>query len=80
MYYVYIIRSINSPNITYIWFSENLRQRIQEHNNWKWEFTAKYIPWEIIFYSCFKDKKKALDFEKYLKSWSWKAFLNKRFI
>ncbi len=80
MYYVYIIRSREKQDKFYTWFSENLKQRLKDHNAWKSKHTQKYKPWEIIYYSAFNDKKKALDFEKYLKSWSWIAFRNKRLI
>lgn len=80
MYYVYIIRSIEKNDEFYTGFSENLKQRIDEHNNWKSKHTSKNKPWELVFYSAFEDKKQALDFEKYLKSSSWIAFRNKRLI
>lgn len=80
MYYVYIIKSIENLEQIYTWFSENLQQRIEEHNTWKSKHTNKYKPWELIFYSAFQYKKQALDFEKYLKTSSWIAFRNKRLI
>lgn len=80
MYYVYIIKSKENLEQIYTWFSENLQQRIEEHNTWKSKHTTKFKPWELVFYSAFEDKKIALDFEKYLKSSSWIAFRNKRLI
>ncbi|MFP4547999.1 MAG: GIY-YIG nuclease family protein [Fidelibacterota bacterium] len=32
MYYTYILKSIKFPNKTYIGYSENLKQRLQYHN------------------------------------------------
>ncbi len=80
MYYVYVIRSVENNEQFYTWFSENLKQRLEEHNTWKSKHTQKYKPWELVFYSAFESKKIALDFEKYLKSASWIAFRNKRLI
>lgn len=80
MYYVYIIKSINNQNEFYTWFTENLKQRIEEHNSWKSKHTQKFKPWELVQYSSFKDKKLALNFEKYLKSGSGIAFRNKRLV
>jgi predicted GIY-YIG superfamily endonuclease len=40
--------------------------------------TNQFKPWELITYLAFKDRSKALSFEKYLKSHSDKAFANKR--
>ncbi|MDD3793900.1 MAG: GIY-YIG nuclease family protein [Candidatus Gracilibacteria bacterium] len=80
MYYVYIIRSLEKKDEFYTGFSENLKDRIEEHNSGKSKHTQKYKPWELIFYSAFQDKKQALDFEKYLKTSSGIAFRNKRLI
>lgn len=80
MYYVYIIKSLEKHDELYTGFSENLKQRIEEHNTWKSTHTKKHKPWKLIYYSAFESKKHALDFEKYLKSWSWIAFRNKRLI
>jgi predicted GIY-YIG superfamily endonuclease len=40
--------------------------------------TAKYKPWELITYVAFKDRSRAISFEKYLKSYAGKAFAKKR--
>ena len=80
LFYTYIIRSKLDPNQTYIGFSSNLKQRLEYHNAGKCKHTSKFIPWEIIFYAAFKEKQKAIDFEKYLKSHSGKAFSHKRLI
>ncbi|MDD2871285.1 MAG: GIY-YIG nuclease family protein [Candidatus Gracilibacteria bacterium] len=80
MYYVYVIRSVENNEQIYTGFSENLKQRLEEHNTGKSKHTQKYKPWELVFYSAFESKKIALDFEKYLKSASGIAFRNKRLI
>jgi len=80
MWYVYIIRSVASPEQEYTGATENLKQRMADHNAGKSSHTAKYAPWEILWYSAFPDKFKALTFEKYLKSHSGRAFAKKRLI
>ena len=80
MFYVYIIQSINSPNQFYIGFSENIKNRLIEHNNGKSTHTNKFKPWKLIYYCAFENKIRALDFEKYLKTASGIAFRNKRLI
>jgi putative endonuclease len=57
----------------------NLKQRLPDHNTGRSTHTAKYRPWEVIWYSAFQDKYKALEFEKYLKPHSGRAFAKKRF-
>ncbi|MBM3209540.1 GIY-YIG nuclease family protein [Candidatus Shapirobacteria bacterium] len=78
MYYVYILKLIN--NTFYTGYSANLRQRIKEHTEGKIVWTRKLIPLKLVFYAAFSSKKRALDFEKYLKSFSGFAFRNKRLI
>lgn len=78
MYYVYMLRSKNHPQQTYIGFSENLKSRIKTHNEGKSPHTSKFRPWMLETYIAFSSKKKALDFEQYLKIGSGKAFANKR--
>lgn len=81
MYYVYILQSKSHKDQMYFGFTENLKQRVQHHNSGSGGFhSAKFKPWKLIYSSIFKDKKKALDFEKYLKTASGKAFARKRFI
>jgi predicted GIY-YIG superfamily endonuclease len=58
--------------------TENMKQRLADHNAGKSAHTAKFMPWKLIWYSAFSDKFKALEFEKYLKSHSGRAFASKR--
>ena len=74
MWYVYIIRSLNFPDQEYIGATADLKRRLPEHNAGKSAHTAKYKPWELVWYCAFPDKYKALAFEKYLKSRSGRAF------
>ena len=78
IYYVYIIQSITFPKQFYTGFSENIKERLEEHNKGKSVHTNKFKPWKMIYYCAFSNKKKALDFEKYLKTASGIAFRNKR--
>ena len=78
MFYVYLIRSINFPDKTYIGFSEDLKQRLLDHNAGKSMHTAKYSPWEMVSYLAFADKRSAQEFEHYLKTGSGQAFAKKR--
>ncbi len=80
MWYVYIIQSQTHPDQKYIGASADLKQRLSDHNAGKSSHTKKYMPWDLLWYCAFPDKLKALEFEKYLKSHSGKAFANKRFL
>jgi len=78
MFYVYIIQSKNYSNQFYTGFSENIKNRLKGHNQGKSVYTNKFRPWKLIYFCYFANKKKALNFEKYLKTASGIAFRNKR--
>jgi len=77
-YYVYIAQSLKDKNRFYTGFTENLDDRIKDHNHGKNPHTAKYKPWKIKTAIAFTNRDKALDFERYLKSPSGRAFAKKR--
>ena len=79
MWYVFLIRSLAAPDREYTGATSNLRQRLRDHNAGKSTHTAKYAPWELTWYCAFPDKLKALEFERYLKSHSGRAFARKHF-
>jgi putative endonuclease len=80
MYYVYILRSLPEPKQTYIGYSQDINERLNDHNAGNSIHTNKFKPWEIIWYCAFRDEKKAKNFELYLKTASGIAFRNKRLI
>lgn len=78
MYYVYLIRSESFPDQTYIGFTTDLDERLLKHNQHSSLHTKKYAPWRLVSYVAFDSKKKALDFEKYIKVGSGYAFAKRR--
>ena len=78
MYYVYIIESTSSGK-WYYGFSENLEQRILDHQTNRAKHTRFKGPWKLIFKMCFREKKEALLFEKYLKKVRNKEFIKTKF-
>ena len=79
MYYVYILKSSKS-GILYYGYTTDLKKRFKEHNSGKSGFTKGHLPWKLVWYSAFESKKKAEDFELYIKSGSGKAFVYKRLV
>ena len=79
MYYVYLIKAINFPEIYYVGYTINLEQRLETHNSGGSIYTANYRPWEFVMYLGFAEQAKAKKFEQYLKSQSGRAFAKKRF-
>lgn len=78
MYYVYLLKLANGQ--FYAGFTKNLQNRLLHHKNKAVPTTSRIRPKELVFYAAFKSKKKAMEFEKYLKSSSGFAFRNKRLI
>ena len=79
MHYVYLIRSIKFPDKTYIGYTKDLKQRMTSHNAEESKHTAKFMPWELVSYHVFSSKRKAQEFEYYLKTGSGQALAKKRF-
>jgi len=80
MYIVYILISEHHPDRAYIGLTEDISRRLDEHNANKSSYSRKYGPWELVTYITFSQKKKAVEFERYLKSGSGFAFMKKHFL
>lgn len=79
MYYVYILKSKKDSSL-YKGMTADLRKRLEAHNSGCTTFSSSKRPYEIVWYCAFMDKRKALDFEKYLKHGSGHAFTIKHLI
>jgi len=78
VYYVYILKL--KDKTYYHGSSDDLKQRIKDHQDRTVSSTKNLRPFKLVFYAAFEAKKKAITFEKYLKSSSGFAFRNKRLI
>lgn len=79
MKYVYILKSLKNPKQRYIGITSDLKRRVEKHNAGGCLHTAKFRPWGVETYIGFSDEKKAVAFEKYLKTGAGWAFSLKRF-
>jgi putative endonuclease len=79
MHYVYLLRSEAQPKEHYVGCTTDLKQRIVQHNNGESPHTAKFVPWRIVAYFAFTERKTAVAFERYLKSGSGRAFARRHF-
>jgi len=77
MYYIY---SLKCKDGFYIGCTDNLEERLERHKNGYVPTTTKRLPIKLDFYFAIEDKYKAFEFEKYLKSGSGRAFINKHLI
>jgi len=73
-FYVYTLESLSNPGRHYVGFTRDLKARLRKHNDGGDPHTAKYRPWRIETAVAFTDKDRALEFERYLKSPSGRAF------
>lgn len=77
MYYVY---SLKCKDGYYIGCTNDLKDRVDRHKKGQVSATADRLPVELAFYFAIRDKYKAFNFEKYLKSGSGRAFIKKHLI
>ena len=81
MYFVYILCSRLDGRYYYGLTDRDPIIRLQEHNKPTASgYTKKYQPWDLVWYGAFNSRKKAEEFEKYLKGGSGAAFARKRLI
>lgn len=72
MFYFYILQSIPTKKL-YLGYTPNLKERLKSHNSGENKATKPYIPYELLYYSAFKNQKDALNCEKYFKTTAgWK--------
>ncbi|VVT09394.1 MULTISPECIES: GIY-YIG nuclease family protein [unclassified Imperialibacter] len=78
MQYVYILRCADGD--LYTGCTANVEERLARHNAGYVPATKSRLPVTLLTYIAFAEQHKAFAFEKYLKTGSGRAFLNKRLI
>ena len=79
MYYIYILTN-KTNRVLYVWVTNNLERRINEHRQWLVEgFTKKYNCKKLVYIEKYKNIEDAIKREKQLKNWhrEWKVNLIK---
>ena len=76
MYNVYVLRSLKT-NRRYVGLTNNLDRRVKEHNNGINRSTKGFLPWKFIHFEKFENRIEARKREKYLKSGTGRAYLDK---
>jgi len=67
MYYVYVIYSLSYNNY-YTGSTENLENRLKEHNSGKCKYTSGRMPWQLVYKEEYSTRSEAMRREKFLKS------------
>ncbi|HSV61939.1 MAG TPA: GIY-YIG nuclease family protein [Chthoniobacterales bacterium] len=77
-FYVYILVS-EMDNAHYTGVTQNLRERVRDHNRGACLYSAKSWPWRLETAIAFTCESKARAFERYLKSGSGREFARRHF-
>lgn len=78
-FYVYILVSESNEKFHYTGITQNLQQRLREHNRGKCPNSSPHRPRQIETAIAFKSEDKARAFEKYLKNGSGREFARRHF-
>jgi len=76
MFYVYILQTKYNDEL-YVGCTNNLQKRLQEHNSGKVKSTKAKIPYKLIHYEAFINKKDSFQREQFLKTGWGKRFIKK---
>jgi predicted GIY-YIG superfamily endonuclease len=76
---VYVIRSVANPARHYVGVTANLQKRIAGHNAGQNVYTARDRPWAVVVSLEFGSDRTAIQFERYLKTGSGRAFAKRHF-
>ena len=71
---VYVLRSILPPIRYYTGVTSDVHARLEDHNAGRCAHTSEGRPWQLDVVVRFADERRALRFERYLKSGSGSAF------
>ena len=64
---VYMLKSLGNKKVTYVGYTNNLKERIKRHNTGKGAKFTRGRKWILIYKENFKSKKEANSREYYIK-------------
>ena len=79
MSFVYFLQSTPYRHKRYVGLTDDVDARLKKHNSGSVRSTSGYRPWKVVLVLRFEDKDKAVQFERYLKSASGRAFAKRHF-
>jgi len=77
-FYIYILQSELEPLRFYTGLIDDLPKRLKNHNSDRLLQTSKWKPWHLKTSVAFSNRGRAVEFERYLKSASGRAFVKTR--
>lgn len=66
MFYFYILRSLKDKNL-YFGYTDDLKERLKDHNSGRVTSTKNRRPLEVIYYEAYKSEKDARERERQIK-------------
>ena len=78
-HYVYILTSTTPAGHYYVGLTQDLAERLSQHNRGQVAHTAKCVHWQIQTAIAFRSRSRAAAFERYLKGGSGRAFAKRHF-
>ena len=66
-YFVYMLKSLGKDSVTYVGYTNDLKKRINLHNNNKGAKFTRGRKWKLIFREKLNSKKEAISREYYIK-------------
>ena len=66
-YFVYMLKSLGKESITYVGYTNDLKKRINLHNNNKGAKFTRGRKWKLIYKEKLNSKKEAISREYYIK-------------
>ena len=76
---VYVLKSQRDPARYYTGLTSDLASRLAAHNAGRCQHTVSARPWRVDVVVKFADERRAIAFERYLKSGSGSAFAKRHF-
>lgn len=77
--FVYVLQCADMVPRFYVGLTSDVSRRLEDHNTGRCPHTARYRPWRLHVAIEFRDEKRAVRFERYLKSGSGRAFAKTHF-
>lgn len=77
--FVYVLKNTDRMPSFYIGLSSDVKARLADHNAGRCPHTASRRTWQLHVVVEFSDEKRAVTFERYLKSGSGRAFARRHF-
>ena len=78
MFYNYVLQNKKDKRHIYIGHTNDLKNRLKEHNQGLNKSTKPYRPWELIYYEACINEQDAKRRERYLKTTQGRRLLKRR--